>query len=181
MPRRAALAMQERLARLNREAAAQTAGTNGARAVRIGIGLNTGPCCVGNVGSPQRFDYSVLGDAVNTASRIEGTTKIYGMPIIAGEKTASKAPGFAFLEIETPALLRGKERPERLFALIGDELVAESVRFRELKSSYAKLAAAMKAGDKAGVSAALDACRTHDWADIKGLLDHYAGRAPQSA
>jgi adenylate cyclase len=111
---RAALAMQAEMDRLNREDAARKAAAGEPhRPVRIGIGLNTGPCCVGNVGSPQRFDYSVLGDTVNVASRIEGTTKTYGAPIISGERTAREAASFAFLEIETAALLRGKERHER--------------------------------------------------------------------
>jgi adenylate cyclase len=176
---RAALAMQERLARHNREAVAEAPGGS-ARNVRIGIGLNTGPCCVGNVGSPQQFNYSVLGDVVNTASRIEGTTKIYGVPIIAGEGTANKADGFAFLEIETPALLRGKERPERLFALLGDEATATSIRFGELKARYGELCAAMRAGDAAETSRRIDACRALGWPEIKGLLDHYAARPATS-
>lgn len=177
---RAALAMQERLARLNREAVGEAAGQNGVQPIRIGIGLNTGSCCVGNVGSPQQFNYSVLGDAVNTASRIEGATKIYGVPIIAGEGTASGADGFAFLEIETPALLRGKDKPERLFALLGDEVTATSLRFGELRSTYAALCAAMRAGDATGTSKCIDACRALGWPEIKGLLDHYASRLAAS-
>jgi adenylate cyclase len=157
---RAALAMQAEMDRLNREdAAAKAAAGAPHRPVRIGIGLNTGPCCVGNVGSPQRFDYSVLGDAVNVASRIEGTTKIYGVPIVAGERTVREAPAFAFLEIDTAARLRGKERLERLFALLGDETTAASPLFAQLSGHYASLRAALAIGDAAAVSSEQDTCR----------------------
>lgn len=157
---RAALAMQRDMDRLNREDAARKAAAGERHEpVRIGIGLNTGSCCVGNVGSPQRFDYSVLGDAVNVASRIEDATKIYGAPIVAGERTAQEAAGFAFLEIDVAARLRGKERPERLFALVGDETVATSPAFAELSARYADLQAAIARGDRSAAAAAVTACR----------------------
>ena len=138
--------------------------------VRIGIGLNTGECCVGNVGSPQRFDYSILGDVVNVASRLEETTKTYRCPIIAGERTAMEAPEMAFLEIDA-AKMRGKERSERIFALIGDEAVAASARFRELHKAHAKLQQAMRAGDSAAVREALKACSALAWTEIAPLYE----------
>jgi len=176
---RAALAMQAEMDRLNREDAAQKAAAGEPhRPIRIGIGLNTGPCCVGNVGSPQRFDYSVLGDAVNVASRIEDTTKIYGAPIIAGERTAKEAAGFAFLEIETAARLRGKERPERLFALIGDEAVATAPGFATLSKHYAALQSALNDKNWKAAATEIDACRTAarelTALPLDGLLDYYA-------
>ncbi|AHB48466.1 guanylate cyclase [Hyphomicrobium nitrativorans NL23] len=143
---RAALAMQHEMRRLNREDAARNAAEGLPHTpIRIGIGLNTGACCVGNVGSPERFDYSVLGDAVNVASRIESATKLYGVPILAGERTVQEAPGFAFLEIDATAQLSGKDRPERLFALAGDERIAQSAEFRKFAACYAALKSAAAA------------------------------------
>ncbi|WP_439544117.1 CHASE2 domain-containing protein [Hyphomicrobium sp.] len=183
---RAALAMQARMIRLNREEAARRAAAAEPFApIRIGIGLNTGPCCVGNVGSPQRFDYSVLGDAVNVASRIEGATKLYGASIIAGERTAREAAGFAFLEIDTAARLRGKDRPERLFALVGDEALAAAADFSEFATSYKQAQSALASGDSAAAEANIDATRVKARAlmashpammPINALLDHYRAR-----
>lgn len=176
---RAALAMQVQMDRLNREEAARRAAAGEPAApVRIGIGLNTGACCVGNVGSPGRFDYSVLGDPVNVAARIEDATKIYGAPILAGERTAREAATFAFLEIDTAAHLKGKDRPERLFALVGDEAVAASPAFAKLTAHYAKLRTALAEGDTAAATSAVAACRAAardlPGEPINGLLDHYA-------
>jgi adenylate cyclase len=178
---RAALEMQARIAEINRtEAVLRAAAGERASTIRIGIGLNTGPCCVGNVGSPQRFDYSVLGDPVNVASRLEETTKIYGAPIIAGERTAAAARGFAFLEVDTQATLRGKDRPERLFALIGDESVTAAPAFGELVHLFTALKDGIANGDAKAAEAALIRCRALgaalDAIPISGLLDSYARR-----
>ena len=69
--------------------------------VRFGIGLNSGECCVGNLGSLRRFDYSAIGDEVNVASRLEGACKIFEVDIIGSETVRSEAPDFAWLEIDS--------------------------------------------------------------------------------
>jgi adenylate cyclase len=89
---RAARGMLAELGRLNKEltAEAKSAGRP-PKSLRIGIGINTGECIVGNMGSARRFDYSALGDAVNLASRLEGASKDYGVPLLLGERTAALA------------------------------------------------------------------------------------------
>ena len=170
----AALGMMTELKRLNAEWAREAKGRGEpAEPVRMGIGLNSGEACVGNVGSPQRFDYSILGDVVNVASRLEETTKTYGVPIVAGERTALQAPELAFIEIETAAI-RGKERGERLFALLGDEQVAQSARFVRFKTAYARLLAALRERDLPTAHKSLQTCRSLGFHEINALLDMHA-------
>lgn len=177
----ASLRILEELDRLNARWAeeARSCGEKTAP-VRIGIGLNTGACCVGNVGSPQRFDYSILGDVVNVASRLEEATKDYGVPIVAGERTAAAAQGLAFLELGS-VMIRGKERPERIFALLGDETVADSQRFRALKGAHERLRDALQAGDAETARASLKACRAQATRELDPLLESYARRLGSEA
>ena len=118
---RAALRMQKYLLQWNESLRleAQAAGRV-FREVRIGIGINSGTCCVGNMGSDQRFDYSVLGDEVNLASRLESLSKDYGVDIIIGEHTKEKLNGFSMLELDL-VQVKGKTTPTRIYALLGEE------------------------------------------------------------
>jgi adenylate cyclase len=99
--------------------------------IAIGIGLNTGICCVGNFGSTQRFDYSAIGNDVNLASRFESLTKTYGLPIVVGQSTADAAADFAMVEIDLISV-KGYAKPVRLFALLGDADYREHSDFQEL-------------------------------------------------
>jgi adenylate cyclase len=120
---RSALAMVEGLRVLNIERATE-ARESGIPflPVQIGIGLNTDICCVGNMGSDQRFDYSVLGDGVNLASRLEGQSKTYGMTIVIGEKTYAALHDFATIELDC-IKVKGKTEAVRIYGLLGDEIL----------------------------------------------------------
>lgn len=132
---RAALEMQAHLAQRNRELGAEAGPA--VFKVRAGIGINTGDCFVGNMGSGYRFDYSVIGDEVNLASRLEGQSKHYGVDIIAGERTAAKTPELAWLEIDK-IQVAGKSRAVRIFTLL-DEAFGLEKNFQELKAKQSEM------------------------------------------
>jgi adenylate cyclase len=85
--------------------------------IAIGVGINSGTCVVGNMGSARRFDYSVLGDAVNVASRLEGLTKTYGVPILIGEQTARAIGEATTLRLVDHVAVRGKSDATGVYAL----------------------------------------------------------------
>ena len=127
---KASLAMMVELDGFNlRRATGQRQSGHTFMRARFGVGLNTGVCAVGNLGSDQRFDYSAIGDAVNVASRLEGTTKLYGVPIIAAEVTRDAAPDFAWLELDR-IRVKGRGAVTRIFALVGEPPFAAAPEFQ---------------------------------------------------
>ena len=151
-PRKAALAALDML-RIVRELNASDAfgfhdPAMGLGDVGIGVGLNTGPGCVGNMGSSSRFDYSVVGDTVNVAARIESTTKPAGWPILLSEATAEACAGFAILRGGAMPL-KGKSKPAMLYALIGDEALAMTAQWKETEALHKDFLAAVEARDAA--------------------------------
>ena len=155
----AALAMSRALDRLNAELTQREGPLQGlAQPLNFGVGINTGPCLVGNMGSRQRFNYSVIGDVVNVASRIEGQTKSFGVRILIGEDTAKQVADMALLEVDA-IQLRGKSGTTRVYTLLGDESIARSEGFKELRRSHQQLLDAFAAGDAEAVERARAACK----------------------
>lgn len=114
--------------------------------VRIGIGLNSGPCCVGNIGSASRLSYSLIGDTVNLAARIEPLTKRYGVEIALGEDFRARIPGFATVGLDK-VHVAGRRTAEEVFVLLGDEALAGEVEFRRFAQWHAAMLAAYRSGD----------------------------------
>ena len=154
----AALAMRGELDALNERLAREWDGAEAAPRLDIGIGINTGPCCVGNFGSDQRFDYSVISDEVNLASRLEGQSKTYGATIVLGDGTARLVPGFACLELDR-LRVKGRSQAEPIHALLGDSRVAASTDFIALLDANDAFLAAYRQGDWARAQDALARCR----------------------
>jgi adenylate cyclase len=134
----AALDMRIALARLN--ASGQVS-----EPIAIGIGLSTGPALVGNMGFESRFDYSCIGDTVNTASRLEGACKIVGYDILVTAETRAAARGFAYLSAGT-MVLKGISVPEPIHLLVGNAECAASPTFQTLEERHAALVAAWAEG-----------------------------------
>jgi adenylate cyclase len=86
--------------------------------INVGIGISTGECIVGNMGSELRFDYSVIGDAVNLGARLEGQTRNYeGVDVLLSERTYRLCPSRAFTEVDR-ILVKGKSEKVRIFTPI---------------------------------------------------------------
>ena len=124
----------------------------------VGIGINSGIACVGNMGSEQRFDYSVLGDNVNLASRLEGQSKTYGVTIVLGDNTARAAGDFAILELDL-IKVKGKAQAVRIFTLLGDNVLAAQGWFKELKIRHDAALAAYRGQKWEAAVAEIDAAR----------------------
>jgi adenylate cyclase len=138
--------------------------------INIGVGLNTGACVVGNMGSDLRFDYSVLGDSVNLASRLEGQSKEYGFPIIVGSKTALAVKDkFAILELDF-IMVKGKKEPEVIYAIAGREETAHSGRFQRLRNLTIEMLACYRSRDWEGALGAIERGRRTDEAGALELL-----------
>ncbi len=138
--------------------------------LNVGVGLNTGTCVVGNMGSDLRFDYSVLGDSVNLASRLEGQSKEYGFPIIVGSRTALAArEKFAILELDF-IMVKGKKEPEVIYAIAGRADTAHSARFQRLRNLTIEMLACYRNRDWEGALAAIERGRRTDEARSLELL-----------
>ena len=105
----AALEMREALEELN-----NALRNEGSPEINTGVGINTGPCVVGNMGSSSRFDYSVLGDAVNLAARLESSCKEYDTDLIISEHSMVEGYTYKFIDEVT---VKGKSEPVKIYTI----------------------------------------------------------------
>lgn len=146
----AVLDMRRRLVALN-EALAKEG--DGALKLGVGIGVNSGNCSVGNMGSAQRLAYTAVGDNVNLASRLESLTRLYGVDCLVSEAVTLDAPDFTFLEVDR-IRVKGRVQPVTVFALLG----------HSADLGQDSLAAVL------GVKAFLEPFRAGDWAACEAAL-----------
>jgi adenylate cyclase len=174
----AALEMLARAEALNIELKRE-AETNGGvyMPLRIGIGLNSGPCVVGNMGSDFRFNYSVLGDTVNLASRLESRTKDYRLPMVIGSRTAERAKAkFATMEIDL-IQVKGKKQPEVVFTVLGRAQTEEDPRCRDLRELNGQMLACYRKQQWDEAVTLLERCRKlGNGFEVAGLYDMYEER-----
>ena len=144
--------------------------------LRIGIGLNTGQVFVGNMGSVQRFDYSIVGDAVNVTARLESATKEFAIPVLVSQATRDAADEFVFVDLGA-ASLKGKTTETKVYALHGyrREAGAEFAAFEKL---HAEALAALAAQTSDGADK-LAQLRAHPLAQrYAGFYEKVIGEGP---
>lgn len=154
----AALAMKARVDSMN-----AVNRDNGMPLLNTGIGLHTGEVVAGNLGSINRMNYTVIGDAVNLASRLEALTKQYGAGILVSEDTRAQGPDFAYREIDM-VRVKGKSRPVRIYELLGHD---------------GTLSDAMT-NDVAAFETALQYYRSADWETAEKILLTLQERNPDT-
>ncbi|QGM98667.1 CHASE2 domain-containing protein [Methylocystis parvus] len=132
----AALAMRAAMLQFNSERArwAEAEGRPHKEAA-MGLGLHLGPASVGNMGSIRRFDYSILGDNVNLASRLEGASKAFATDIIVSSVIRDAVPDMAWLDLGR-IIVVGRSEPTHVFALAGDSETARTEAYMRWRTAH---------------------------------------------
>ncbi|HUW29766.1 MAG TPA: adenylate/guanylate cyclase domain-containing protein [Sulfuriferula sp.] len=152
----AGMEMQAALTELNKTFVAK-----GWPELHVGVGINTGRVSVGNMGSQFRMAYTVMGDVVNLASRLEGITKFYAAPVAVGEGTRAALPEMVFIELDL-VRVKGKEQPVAIFQPLGLQGQVDA----------ASLAAAQR------FASALVAYRAQRWDEAEAILNALQNEHP---
>jgi adenylate cyclase len=172
---RSALTMIRRMDDLNERwrVEAEAAGRTHTR-VSIGIGINSGDCCVGNLGSSQRFDYSAIGDDVNVASRFEGLSKVYGVPIVLGEPTVTRIAGMKAIELDIMRV-KGRGKPTRIYTA-AEALGLDVAAYETANEKHAAMLDTYRGRDWDGAEAAIAECEKLEIAGLSALYAVYRAR-----
>ncbi len=150
---RAALAMRRELRQLNEKWRGE-----GRMGLGMGIGINQGEVIVGNIGSQERMDPTVIGDSVNLASRLEGLTRVYGVDILVGASAAELVREEVYLRSVARVQVKGKIKPADVFTFVG-------ARDAELDPEFLKWLETYEEG--------LEKFRTRDFTDAKILFSRF--------
>lgn len=175
---RCALAMMDAVPAIDAALRAQAQAEGRAHVpLRIGVGLNTGQVFVGNMGSNQRFDYSIVGDAVNVTARLESATKAFAIPILVSQATRDAADEFVFVDLGA-ASLKGKTTETKVFALHGYRSEGGE-DFAAFETLHARAIAAV-AENAPDCMEKLAAARAHPLAKrYAGFYDKMLGAGPE--
>ncbi len=126
------------------------------------------------MGSDQRFDYSVMGDTVNLASRLEGQSKTYGVSVVISQSTRARLGDWAVIELDL-LVVKGKAEAIRIYALLGNEMAGRSAAFAALAARHADMLDAYRRQRWADAQSALEDCRPLE-PRLAGLYALYAAR-----
>jgi adenylate cyclase len=171
----AALGIRRALAKINEEEdILRVLKPAGMWPLRNGVGISTGPACVGNMGSKERFDYSVVGETVNVAARAESASKAVGFDIVVTGKLDEATRKLATLEAGSVAM-KGKSTSTPLTVIVGDEALATSTPFAELKALHDDLAGALRMPGQSKIDDMASACRSRATL-LEPLLDAFYER-----
>ena len=172
---RAALGIRRALAKINEEPQIiAVLKPVGMWPLRNGVGISTGPACVGNMGSKERFDYSVVGETVNVAARAESASKAIGFDIVVTGKLDEATRRLATLDAGSVAM-KGKSSATPITIIVGDEALASTPPFAELRILHDDLAGALRKPDHLHIEAKAADCRSRATL-LEPLLDSFYAR-----